>query len=131
VTDARNKAADLANKLLRTASPSSGATEAERTSAALTAAELFAKHELSVVVPEPPVKKRRRPPPPQPSPSAPAYPSVPHTYNSHYGSDWTAVKLSRETRCEACGRPLYEGETVYFEPTHGLFIHYDIGCSTY
>jgi hypothetical protein len=127
VADPREKAMDLARKLMRTAAPTSGATISERTTAALHAAELIAQHELEVSIPPPPVKKQRGPRPGTAYP--PSYPPPP-VVRRYPGSEWTEVKLSTATTCAHCGEILHVGENVFFEPTHQVFIHYEIGCAT-
>jgi len=136
-TDARARAVERVQKLLRLAAPGNGTTEAERTSAALEVAKIIAEHGLAVAVPEPVVKKRRSPPRPQPaSPSySPSSSSQTRSRNPHEyhrwqppsGSDWTEADVPARCNCVVCGRLLIAGEVGWFAPDHG-YRHYDITC---
>jgi hypothetical protein len=73
-------------KLLRLAAPGSGTSEAERTSAALEAARLFASTDAMVVDKPPPPPRQPRP---RPRPHTPdGY--RPHASNGYYDGTWDA-----------------------------------------
>lgn len=126
----RDKAIDLANKLLRTAAPLSGATEAERTNAALHAAELVAQHDLVLAVADKHQHRRKREAhEPQRRetkvhwPHAPAGPR--YSYSSH---DWREFTLQVAVGCANCGKTMMPGDAVFVQPSTGLFIHAALGC---
>jgi hypothetical protein len=129
-TDARARAVERVQKLLRLAAPGNGTTEAERTSAALEVAKIIAEHGLAVAVPEPVVKKRRSPPRSHAQPQPP--PQRHHSYEYRQwsppsGSDWTEADVPTRCNCVVCGRLLIAGEVGWFAPDHG-YRHYDITC---
>jgi len=124
-SDARARAVERVQKLLRLAAPGNGTTEAERTNAALEVAKIIAEHGLSVAVPPPVVKKRRKPPSAQqqhwPPPRVWVQPYRPS------GSDWVEVEVYTRCTCVVCGSLLGVGESAWFAPDHG-YRHYDITC---
>jgi hypothetical protein len=127
-TDARARAVERVQKLLRLAAPDSGTTEHERANAALEVAKIIAEHGLAVAVPEPVVKKRRATPRPQAQPP----PQRHHSYEYRQwappsGSDWTEADVPSRCNCVVCGRLLCAGEVGWFAPNHG-YRHYDITC---
>jgi hypothetical protein len=119
----RDKAIVLAGKLARVAAPNSGATEAERTNAALELAKIIAEHGLAIMQ-APVVEKRRRRsraepqyrPPPPPAWSYPV---------SH--ANWTEALLETVSRCVICRRTLFPQDRVWYEPSHG-YRCFDIEC---
>ncbi len=126
-------------KLLRLASPKSGSTEAERTSAALEAAKLFGEFELQII-PVPPKRPKRfrteqpapyRPPAPPPTAystfAVPWRPPSPPSYGG--GRDWTAAVVDGDAICVACGTPLHDGEEAWFSGSYNRYRCYDITCA--
>jgi hypothetical protein len=122
------RAIERAQKLLRLAAPGNGTTEAERTNAALKAAEIIAEHNLVVAIP-PPRVKRRRPPTAQPTQQRASSPSVNEwrQWAPSSTSDWTEVDIPAHCNCVVCGGLLCVGEVGWFAPNHG-YRHYDITC---
>lgn len=123
-----DRAAERVEKLLRLASPSSGTTDAERTSAALEAAKLFAEHRLVVstaAVKEASsfkartrkrevAKPRSRPAPPRPRSQQPSE-----------GPEWidpnwheVAIDAAYEI-CAVCDEHIYRGEDALFSFAFG------------
>ena len=117
-------------KLLRLAAPNSGATDAERVSAALEAAKVFSENGLTVARKEAPAPKMRvRQPPsytaPQSYPPQYTAPRRPHT-------DWTRSVAARNTFCadvNCCG-PISRGDPVWIRHV-GMdveYLHIDAPC---
>lgn len=126
MTDSRERAAGLAQKLLRTAAPSSGASENERTTAALHAADLIEKHELTIVAAEPEQERKARERAERRARrAAVVYASAVHTPDER---DFHEVVAKEPYPCSACGRTIRPGELTWFAEGRG-HIHHDIDCS--
>lgn len=146
MADPRAKALDLVRKLLRTAAASSGASDNERKTAAQTAVELIAKHDLAADLarPEPvPQRKRRpRPPgaptwtppttyqqPPWPPASSPQYyPPPPRYYAPYSSANWAEGVAPKDIICAQCGRRIVTGEPIWYDVDYGI-IHHNITCA--
>lgn len=127
------RAIERAQKLLRLASPSSGATEAERTSAALEAAKIFAENALEVQEAEEKPKRRRPRPPPTTTPSPyspqPYHPPPTVRYYSPYSAhDWREVLMTHACKCGACHQVIQKGDYAYYAEAQG-YRCLDITCA--
>jgi hypothetical protein len=124
----RAKALDRVRKLLRTAAPNSGASDNERSTAAMQAVELMSTHNLTVE-PEPPPPERRRRPPPQQAPtySPPTY-APPRGYYHGSNANWTEVTMQTSSTCGACGCHLFEHHLAFYDSQLGYRCH-DITCT--
>lgn len=136
MSDPRERAAERAQKLLRTAAPSSGASENERTTAALHAADLIEKHELTIVAAEPEqdrktrerAEKRSR----QRSAKDWAQSVVDEIFQratrEAFSPDWHEVVAQTACVCGQCRGPIEAGEPCWYAEGRG-HIHHDITCS--
>ena len=115
---------DLFEKLMRTASPKSGATNNERSLAALEAAKIWAEHDLTVKTREkPPRRTSSRPTSPWPKPSWPREQRRPGWVRSYAPFDVFCAQ-------EGCGGLIQEGDPVWVQVT-GLevrYLHGDAPC---
>jgi hypothetical protein len=120
-----DKAIALIEKLVRVAAPHSGASETERTTAALRACELIALHGLTVTVrtfnpdlrrqPGEYRQRQRQPkPPPQADPFRPSF-------------------AAEDTLCgeQSCTEPIFRGERVWRRVKNGQveYVHADCWAS--
>ena len=133
MSDPREKAIALAQKLLATAAPSSGASENERAIAMQQAVKLIAENNLVLAPPKPKVRRQRPAPPPPPvvrtAPFTwPVYAPPPPRYY-YPGSDWTEVEVSSDCVCGACGTNIYRGWPAWFNPASGRYRCHDIACN--
>jgi hypothetical protein len=117
----RARAARLAEKLLRTAAASGGASENERRIAAQHAADLFVEHKLEFVAAP---KKRRWPRlPPQPV-IITAGKRQCRPERTPF-AQWKSAIVDEPTYCIQCGYLIHEGEIAWFDAWYG-YIHSNI-----
>lgn len=129
------KAAELVAKLARVAAAGSGATESERTSAALEVCRLISTHNLmephlAVVSPRP----RASTPAPSRQAAREHY-SPPADYDpvrimtEDHHVPWTAA---RDATCvaEGCGGPIFRNETVWRQLINGQELYAHADCWT-
>lgn len=135
MADPRERAAGLALKLLRTAAPSSGASENERTIAALRAAELVAEHSLSVVASEPEHERKTRERAERRKHNKNwAQNIVDEIYKratqqaAHNMADWREVIAQSDHVCSQCNERIAPGEPCWYADDRG-YIHHDITCA--
>lgn len=134
------KAAALVAKLLKLAAPDSGASEAERASAALEACKLIAENNLSVAT-QTAARARRAPTvtvvyssgPPVWSPSAAApspYGWDPRPFADTNSTPFRPARAPFETTCgvQGCARSISEGESVWRRTKNGSVEYVCVGC---
>lgn len=130
MADPRERAAGLALKLLRTAAPSSGASENERTIAALRAAELVAEHNLSVVAGEQEHERKARERQNRKNWARSVVDEVikratQQAYSEH---DWHEEIAKVEMICSQCHGRIMPGEPCWYAEGKG-HIHHNITCA--
>ncbi len=113
---AEAKIIDRIQKLWRLASPTSGSTEAERASAALTALDMMDKHGISLDI--------------NTSNYRAAASSEERTYAVR--DVWMRVQSQGHSRCSACSNLISPGDMIYVRPVRDQFEyefrhHYCIG----
>lgn len=135
MADPRERAAGLALKLLRTAAPSSGASENERTLAALRAAELVSEHNLSVVADEQEHERKARERDERRKVNKNwAKNVVDEIFKRasqevvHNTYDWHEEIAQSEHMCSQCNSRIMPGEPCWFADGRG-YIHHDITCA--
>lgn len=130
MADPRERAAGLASKLLRTAAPSSGASENERTIAALRAAELVAEHNLSVVAGEQEHERKARERQNRKNWARSVVDEVIKraTQEAHSAVDWHEQIAKSEIRCSQCHEKIMPGEPCWYAEGKG-YIHHNITCA--
>lgn len=104
------------DKLMRLASPDSGATEGERTNAALAAADLYSKHRLTVrerEAEEDPTQRRRK------QPARRRRSAV--CFSQRSGPLWVMSVATSDVMCEDCGSVLYPGTNVWMKTDGSAF----------
>lgn len=115
------------NKLLRLAGPSSGTTEAERVSAALAAADLVEKHNLTVIEAEPVSRASMRAPQKRAPSSSSAYAPIRRRPSP---PQFRMSIAARSGVCMECDEPIEENSKVWFRLRNlqPEYIHADGRC---
>lgn len=129
MADPRERAAGLAMKLLRTAAPSGGASENERTIAALRAAELVAEHDLTVVAGEPEHERKTRERQNRKNWARSVVDEVIKraTQEAYSALDWHEQIAKSEIHCSQCRGKIMPGEPCWYAEGKG-YIHHNITC---
>jgi hypothetical protein len=132
----KEKAIELISKLLRVAAPDSGASDSERSIAAITVCSLITEHSLTVSAgrAREPLFARWWPSAPAPVPyevtpmEHPYTPSPPRTREDPFRSAIAA----ENSRCgeTSCGGPIFEGERVWRRVKNGAVEYVHADCWT-
>jgi hypothetical protein len=130
-----SKAAALVDKLARVAAPGSGASEAERVSAALEACKLITEHKLIVAQEiqgagffySPPRYAAK--PQPQPQPDVADFVNAPYTSTTQATPYRTAV-AAFDVICgvEGCGEQIFAGERCWRRNKNGQVEYVHASC---
>ncbi len=122
------RALSTVQKLLRVAAPNSGASENERTGAALRAAALIAEHNFTVGVVEP--ARRERTPEPRGPRMSDIVNAVINTVSRPTAFRRSVAAYNTVCGVETCTLPIFEGESVWRRHKNGEVEYVHADCWT-